>query len=533
MMRALAVLAAAGLLFGAAGAAHAEAAAEKCAALEAFAWPHLKVEEARLVPAGPADPPGDAPPGTQLPEHCLFRAVISPRTSASGQRLGVGFELRMPTDWNDRFAFEGGGGLDGVQHPAYGTVFGTMLPPALARGFAVVSSDGGHRGASMLDARFGLDQQARIDYAYGAVDKTTLAAKALVLAYYGREPAHSYFIGCSNGGRQGLVAAERLPLEYDGIVSGDPTFRLAWTNVDQVWNEIVLARAAPRGPDGRPIISRALSDADLKLVADEVLRQCDGLDGLKDGMINDFRACRFDPARLTCNGGKTARCLTAVQVRALKQLMGGPHDSQGRSLYAAFPYDTGIADPAFRHMHFGTSAQGLGNAADATLGFESLRYYALTPPDPSFDPMTFDFDRDAARIRETSKLNDADATYLSTFAGRGKLLIYHGLSDQGLSPLDTAAWYDRLATSTGGRTQDWARLYLIPGMTHCSGGKATDDFDMLSAIQAWVEEGKAPDRIVATGKSFPGVTRPLCPYPKVARYQGGDPSSEKSFTCKE
>jgi feruloyl esterase len=523
----------ASLLLAVSGAAHAADGADRCAALKAFAWPHLKVEEARLVPAGPADPPGEAPSGTRLPEHCLFRAVISPRTSSSGQRLGVGFELRMPTDWNGRFAFEGGGGLDGVQHPAYGSVFGTMRPPALLRGFAVVSSDGGHRGASMLDARFGLDQEARIDYAYGAVDKVTVAAKALIQAFYGKEATRSYFIGCSNGGRQGLIAAERLPLEYDGIVSGDPTFRLAWTNVDQVWNEVVLARAAPKDAAGRPILSRALSDADLRLVADEVLRRCDGLDGLKDGMINDFGACRFDPAVLTCKGAKAERCLTAVQVRALKDLMGGPHDSRGRPLYAGFPYDTGIADPAFRHMHFGTSAEGLGNAADATLGFDSLRYYAMTPPEPSYDPMRFDFDRDTARIRETSKLNDADAAFLSTFAAHGKLLMYHGLSDQGLSPLDTAAWYDRLAGSTGGRTQDWARLFLIPGMTHCSGGKATDEFDMLSAIQAWVEDGKAPDRIIAIGKAFSGVSRPLCPYPKVARYRGGDPTSETSFTCKE
>ena len=146
--------------------------------------------------------------------------------------------------------------------------------------------------------------------------------------------------------------------------------------------------------------------------------------------------------------------------------------------------------------------------------------------------MRFDFDRDTVRVIETSKQNDADASFMTTFAQRGKLLLYHGLSDQGLSPLDTIAWYDRLAPSTGGTTQDWARLYLVPGMTHCAGGKSTDEFDVLEAIQAWVEHGQAPDRIVAHGKAFPGVTRPLCPYPKVARYQGGDPANEKSFACR-
>ena len=534
-MRLLVILVLAMLTGGAAGSAQASETADRCAALKAFAWPHLQTEDVRLVAEGPMEASGGGPPArsVSLPEHCLFRAVISPRTSASGQRLGVGFELRLPTAWNGRFVFEGGGGLDGVLNPALGAMAGRVRPSALAQGFAVVTTDGGHRGASLMDARFGADQQARIDYAYGAVEKTTWAAKGIIQAFYGREPDHSYFLGCSNGGRQALIAAERLPLEFDGIVAGDPTFRLAWTNVDQVWNEIVLARAVPKGPDGRPIVSRALSEADLKLVGDAVLHACDGKDGLEDGMINDFRACRFDPAVLTCKGAKTDRCLTALQVRTLKALMGGPHDSHGQALYAAFPYDSGIAGPAFRQMHFGTSPTGALNAADATLGFDSLRGYALTPPDPAFDPMRFDFDRDSARVRETSKQNDADATFLTTFAQRGKLLLYHGLSDQGLSPLDTVAWYDRLASSTGGKTQDWARLYLVPGMTHCAGGRATDEFDVLAAIQAWVEHGQAPDRIVAQGKTLPGVTRPLCPYPKVARFGGVDPASEKSFICRE
>ena len=509
-----------------------DTAEQKCQALKSFSWPNLVIEDAQLVRAGPANPPEDVPPGTMLPQHCLFRATLSPREGANGQHFGIGIELRLPTDWNGRFAFQGGGGLDGILHASYGSVFGTMLPPALARGFAVVSTDGGHRSKTMLDAHFGLDQQARLDYAYNALDKTTLVAKAVLSAFYGRKPDFSYFIGCSNGGRNGMIAAERFPTYFDGIVSGDPTFRLAWTNVDQAWNEIVLARAAPKDADGRPIISKALSDSDLNLVSNAVLKACDAKDGLKDGMINDFQACHFDPAVLECKGPKTDSCLAPEQVTALKELMGGPHDSKGRQLYAPFPYDTGISAPAFRQMHFGTSPNGVMNAADATLGFDSLRYYAMTPPDPDFNVMKFDFDHDTARIHETSKINDADATYLETFAHHGKLILYHGLSDQGLSPLDTVAWYDKLKASTGGTTQDWARLFLVPGMTHCSGGKATDRFDMLTAIQNWVEKGQAPDRVIARGKSFPGVSRPLCPYPKVARYVGGDPKSEQSFDCR-
>jgi hypothetical protein len=520
-----------------AGASSAHSWQSRCAALRGFKWPQLVIEDARIVPAGPVGAPPDeapAPPaGTTLPEHCLFIATLAPRTGAEGQHLGIGIELRLPVNWNGRFAFEGGGGLDGVLRPSYGSVWGTIRPPALARGYAVASSDGGHRGPSMSDAHFALDQQARIDYSYNAVDKTTSIAKALIARFYGQAPHRSYFVGCSNGGRQAMMVAERMPLAFDGVVSGDPSFRLTRTNIDQAWNEIVLARAAPRDAEGRAVLSRALSESDLKLVANAVLKQCDRLDGLADGIINDYRSCHFDPAELACTGAKTESCLTSVEVTALKDLMAGPRDSRGRVLYAAFPYDAGIADPAFYHMHFGTSPNGVLNSADATLGFGSLKYLSMTPPDPAFDAMKFDFDRDPARLLETSKILDPDSVYLESFARHGKLILYHGLSDQGLSPLDTAAWYDQVQAANGGEIEDWARLFLVPGMTHCNGGPATDQFDMLTAIERWVEEGRAPDRIIARGKSFPGVTRPLCPYPTIARYKGGNPKDEKSFACEK
>lgn len=510
--------------------------AARCEALRSFELPQLVIEETRIVPAGPTQSlPGEAPAtarGKVLPAHCLFIATLAPRTGAAGQRLGIGIEVRLPVTWNGRFAFEGGGGLDGVLRPSYGSVFGSIRPPALARGFAVASTDGGHRGSSMLDPHFALDQQARIDYAYNAVDKATVIAKAIVARFYGRSPQRSYFVGCSNGGRQAMMVAERMPRQFDGVVAGDPTFRFTRVNLDQAWNEVVLARAAPKDSAGRPIISRVMSEADLRLVARAVLRQCDALDGLADGMVNDYRACHFDPTVLTCRGAKTPSCLTSTQVSALKALMGGPHDSEGRPLYAAFPYDTGIADPAFYHMHFGTSPSGVLNSADATLGFGSLRYFSMTPPEPGFDVMRFDFDRDTARLAETATISDANSVYLESFARHGKLILYHGLSDQGLSPLATAAWYERLQRANSGHVQDWARLFLVPGMTHCGGGPSTDQFDMLTAIEDWVEKDHAPDRIVARGDSFPGATRPLCPYPTVARYTGGDPKSASSFSCK-
>jgi feruloyl esterase len=180
-------------------------------------------------------------------------------------------------------------------------------------------------------------------------------------------------------------------------------------------------------------------------------------------------------------------------------------------------------------MHLGTEKS---DPADATLGRDTLRNYILTPPDPDFDPLRFDFDRDMIRTTETASINDAVATLHTTFAGRGgKMIVYHGLSDQAMSTGVLTDWYEHLSPRDTDGAQSWARLFLVPGMTHCGGGQSTDQFDMLSAIQAWVEQGRAPDRIVASGRAFPNVTRPLCPYPKVARYESGDVNDQRSFAC--
>jgi feruloyl esterase len=385
----------------------------------------------------------------------------------------------------------------------------------------------------MLDARFGLDQQARVDYAFNAIDKVTLKAKELISHYYGRPPQRSYFLGCSNGGRQGMLAAQRFPEYFDGIVAGAPTFNFSRIVANQIWNIQVLSRIAPRDASGAPILSRAFTDADLELVARSVLRSCDAHDGLADGMVNDYRACKFDPQELQCSDAKNDSCLSSAQVGALKDVFSGARNPRGESLYGQYPFDTGIAQPVWRRMHLGTSETAKSDASDVVLGLQTLRYYQLTPPEPDFDPLKFDFDRDLARTRATQALGDADATFLRTFAARGKLILYHGISDQGMAAGALTDWYDRLRSDTGGNPQDWARLFLVPGMTHCGGGRSTDRFDMLAAITDWVENGKPPERISASGASFPGATRPLCPYPRVARYAGGDANSEKSFSCRE
>jgi hypothetical protein len=508
----------------------------QCAVLADLAVPGFLVEKAEIVPAGSA-PAADGSgivngKGELLPEHCLVQGMLNPRVGAGGRKFGLGFDLRMPTKWNSRFAFHGGGGLDGRLAPALGDIFGSVRPSALARGFAVVSTDGGHRG-NWLDGSFGLDQQARIDYAYNALDKVTLKAKELIEKYYGAAPNYSYFLGCSNGGRQGLIASQRFPLYFDGIVAGDPSIRFSRIAVDQMWNHQVAARIAPKDDKGLPIVSRAFSDGDLRHVADAVLRRCDALDGLADGMINDWRRCDFDPGVLTCKADKMDSCLSEAQVDALRDLYAGPRTSDGKPLYGAYNYDTGIADPAWRSMHIGSSDTGEWDSADATLGLTNMRHYQLAPPDPNLNPMAFDFDRDVERTRHTGAMSDADSTFLETFARHGKMIVYNGLSDQGMASSVLADWYDEVVSVNGESIRESVRLFFIPGMCHCSGGRATDRFDMLEAIVAWVEEGRAPDRIKATGEAFPGVSRPLCPYPLVARYKSGDVNNAESFVCTE
>jgi hypothetical protein len=502
----------------------------RCSALVELAEQGFVVEKAEIVPAGPAPAPGGD--GDPLPEHCLVQGILNPRVGANGQKFGLGFDLRMPTKWNSRFIFQGGGGLDGVLAPATGNFMGAVKPSALARGFAVVSTDGGHR-SSMLDGSFGLDQQARIDYAYNALDKVTLKAKELVEKYYGSVPSYSYFFGCSNGGRQGLMASQRFPLYFDGIVAGDPAIKFSGIAIDQIWNLNVASRIAPKDDKGRPIISRAFSDGDLRLVADSVLDHCDALDGLADGFINDWQGCEYDPGVLTCKSEKTETCLTEAQVDALRDIHAGPRTSEEKSLYGPFNYDTGIAEPAWRAMHIGSSGTGKWDSADATLGLTNLGYYQLTPPDPDLDPLDFDFDRDVERTRHTAALTDADSTFLETFSRHGKMIVYHGLSDQGMASGVLSDWYDEVVKVNGQSIRDSVRLFFIPGMCHCSGGRSTDRFNMLDALMAWVEKGDAPDRIIATGRAFPGISRPICPYPLVARYKGGDVNSADSFVCSE
>jgi hypothetical protein len=502
-----------------------------CTSLKELSATGYQVETAEWVDAASQ---ASGPNGATIlvPAHCLFRLTLDARPSGiEGMRYGTSIELRLPANWNHRLLFQGGGGLNGVLLPAMGNVAG--FTSALARGFAVVSTDSGHRGRSSIDARFGADQQAKLDFAYQAVARSTQEAKGLLQRYYGSKPEYSYFMGCSTGGREAMMAAQRLPLEFDGVVAGNPSYNLTRIAANQVFSLQTVTRLAPKDASGKPLLHEAFTDSQLKGISEAVLQQCDALDGLRDGMINDFQACKFDPRSQVCGvtGALSgAQCLSAAQADGLRTIMGGARNSRGEALYGSYPYDTGIAAPAWRSMHLGSAT---GVPANATLGRDTLREFSITPPDPTLDPLKFDFDRDMVRTNETAAINDAVATLLTTFAGRGgKMIVYHGLSDQAMATGALTAWYEQLSPRTSAGPQEWARLFLIPGMLHCGGGQSTDRFDMLSAIQDWVEKGQAPDRVVASGRAFPDTTRPLCPFPKVARYDSGDAKDERSFSCR-
>jgi len=509
---------------------------QDCAGLKRLAIVQTTIESAEAVPAGSTFAVPMSMPAIQvgpLPAFCKVTGVIRDRIGADGKHYGIRFELRMPANWNHKFYFQGGGGLDGLVQPAVG-VAGRGAPTALERGYAVVSDDGGHEGP--MDSSFGREQQARLDYAFESTPETARVARQLVATYYGSSPVHSYFVGCSNGGREAMMAAERNPLDFDGVVAGDPGFRLSHAAIAEAWDTQAFMAVAPKDAEGRPILSESFSSSDLKLVANTVLARCDALDGLKDGEINNFSACRFDPAELICKGAKTDACLSRAQVQALGKSFGGAHDSNGNPLYAPWPYDAGMGDMGWRMWKLGTSKTAVPNALNATLGGASLADYFTHPYISGRTPMNLDFDRAAAEVDQTARINDAVSTDLSTFAARGgKLLIYEGLSDPVFSADDIIDYYRQLQRDSGGaeKTVSFARLFLIPGMTHCGGGPSTDEFDALSALEKWVEQGQAPRSILAKGSAFPGRTRPLCPYPQYAAYNGsGDPQDAANFTCK-
>jgi feruloyl esterase len=492
-----------------------------CAALRQLqvAGAALSEVAAEWRPAGsppPQEPAWVAPLKVKLPDYCRLGATLDRRTGADGKSYGIGFALALPAEWNGRFLFQGGGGLNGTVAPPLGRTGDGDA--ALARGFAVVTTDTGHQGA-VFDASFMSEQQASLDFAYQAVGRVAVLAKQILAQHYGRPAARSYFAGCSTGGREGMLMAQRHPTYFDGIVVGAPAMRTSFSGIGDEWVATMLNHVAPLDASGKPDLRRAFSETDRKTVIEGLLAACDAADGLRDGIVADQVGCRFDPVSLACPGEKKDGCLSAPQAEALVRAFAGPRDSKGRPVYPGFLFDTGIA---------------------ATQGIPGLIAGAANPVGAPFTATEMNVDERAERAAADPTMQLTSSwgwTRLNTFSGRGgKLIFFHGVSDPWFSALDTVDYYDRLTKANGGAAAvaEWSRLFLVPGMGHCGGGPQTlDTFDMLGAVVDWVEKGEAPRSIRATGRSWPGRSRPLCPYPSYARYKGtGNVEDAASFECR-
>ncbi|MFP5306959.1 MAG: tannase/feruloyl esterase family alpha/beta hydrolase, partial [Gammaproteobacteria bacterium] len=450
-------------------------------------------------------------PWLELPASCRVSAIARPIPGSE-----IRFEVWMPqAGWNGRVQGVGGGGLAGV-------IERLSLALAIRRGYAAASTDTGH-DADPGDGRWALNRPERIvDYGHRAIHEMTVNAKAVVGAYYGREPDYAYFSGCSNGGRQALMEAQRYPEDYDGIVAGAPALDGTGTLSTWAWNQQVI-RAAP---DGLALKKK------LPLIEGAVLAACDADDGVSDGVVDDPRRCAFDPESLLC-AARDGGCLTRSQVDVLKKLSAGPGPLQGYRHFGLEPGgQTGLG--GWRDLFDGW----FGKSGQYNYVHEFYRY--LTYHDPDWSIADFEFAHDRLEMqRRLGPIIDATDPDLSEFVARGgKLILYHGWSDVALPPRITVDYYERVRESLGEAADDAVRLYMAPGMQHCAfgpgpnsfgqilpGGGEAPDRNVHAALEAWVERSEAPQRIVA-GKydgDIRGViapdperllrTRPLCPYP--------------------
>ncbi len=487
-----------------------------CTSLAALTIPTVTIKSATVVAAGAFTPPGSQTVMT-VPAFCRVEATARPTSDSD-----IRFEVWIPPAdvWNAKFQGVGNGGYSGSI--GYGA-----MAAALRRGYAVASTDTGHAGDDM---KFGQGHPEKvIDWAYRAIHVTAEASKLIVRDAQGRFAEHAYFVGCSSGGHQALSEAQRFPEDYDGIVAGDP----AHNRIRQTF-AFLYAWIATHGADGKPL----LSQPKLALITKAVVDACDGIDGLKDGIIDDPRRCHYDPAKLLCpstGAGQApkddAACLTPPQVEAVKKIYDGV-----KSPRSGEPIFTGWA----------RGSEGFGESA-----IQSWRQYVLDPQepmrvgffkyflfhDPNWDYRTIDWDRDLAYAEQKLPFMSAVERDLTPFKKRGgKLLMYTGWADPAVPPQDTVAYYDAVAKTMSGieKTRDFYRFFLAPGMGHCSGGPGPNQFDMLTALEQWVEKGVAPDRVLASRTANGKVdrTRPLCLYPQVARYKGtGSIDEAANFTC--
>ncbi|MCU1328982.1 MAG: tannase/feruloyl esterase family alpha/beta hydrolase [Bryobacterales bacterium] len=456
-----------------------------------------------------------------LPAFCRVSGSLHPTTDSD-----IRFEVWLPASgWNGKFQGVGNGGFAGTI--GYGG-----LVDAVKHGYATASTDTGHSERVNTNAAWALGHPEKvIDFGYRAVHETAVTAKALIRAFYGEGPKRSYFSSCSNGGRQALMEAQRFPEDYDGIIAGAPAYD--WTRLISASGENVRAMLVDPGgyfgPSKLPAIQAA------------ALAQCDALDGVKDGVIEHPPSCRFDPAVLLCKGTETDSCLTAAQLRAVQVLYKPKLDSQGKFVLAGYSPGAEAERGGWASWITGTAPGVEAAGFDFFTNFFRFVVYG----DPDWKYQTFNLDRDlkAATDRVGKHLN-ATETDLGAFQKHGgKLLLYHGWSDAAIPAAGTIKYYDDVRARMGsGRADSFVRLYMLPGVEHCAGGSGPYDFgqggtpaggdperNIDAALEAWVEQSKAPESIIA---AKPGRTRPICPWPQVAKYKGrGTTDDAENFSC--
>ena len=508
--RPLFALAFASSSFLATGMAAAAPAGTPCANLTALTIPAVTISAATEVAAGAFTPPG-AQTALTVPAFCRVEAIARPTSDSE-----IRFEVWIPpaVAWNSKFQGVGNGGYQGSI--SYGA-----MAAAVRRGYATASTDTGHAGDDM---RFGQSHPEKlIDYGHRAIHVMTESAKLIVRNAAGRFAERSYFVGCSAGGQQALSEAQRYPADYDGIVAGDP----ANNRIRQTFG-FLSSWLATHDAAGAPIIP----PAKLALLTRSAVAACDAVDGLKDGLIDDPRRCTFDPATVACtSAADAASCLTAPQVAAAKQMYEGTrHPRTGALIFTGWPRGSeGFGEPASQ----GWRQYILDPVAPMRADF--FRYWLFH--DPNWNFRTIDLERDLAYAEQKLPFLAAVEKDLTPFKTRGgKLISYTGWMDPVVPPQDTVAYYEGVTKTMGGpaATRDFYRLFMAPGMGHCAGGPGPNQFDALGALEQWVEKGLAPATMVATHSTSGKVdrTRPLCPYPQVARYKGmGSIDEAANFSC--
>jgi tannase/feruloyl esterase len=500
-----------------------------------------------------------------LPAHCELSGVMQERVGVDGQRYAIRFHMRLPLNWNGKFFFEGGGGTEGELGSAIGSTAPGM-PPAVAQGYAVVSEDSGHDNATNSvptrggPVAFGFDPQARADYGGASLKPVAEAAKAIIRAYYGRPAERSYFVGCSKGGEEGMVLAQRFPNEFDGIVAGAPGFSLPRAAVAEAWDTqafgSLVAAAGAKSFDPK-LLPTSFTEAQFRTVREAILAACDADDGVRDGITAAFESCTWrrvakELIQRNCSVSKSDSCLSGAQIDELGRVHEGPKNSSGKSLYSDWPIDAGMGSDGWRIWKIGPATGGFPGI-NVAMGGPALAAIFTTPPTAlNADPKSaldyalgFDFDHDAPKIYATeapferSAWDDISARspHLEGFrAHGGRMIVYQGASDPVFSLNDTLAWYREVEKLNGESSADFVRVFPVPGMAHCGGGPATDQFDAFGALVNWVEKGTAPDHILAKAgpnSPWPGRTRPLCPYPQTAHYQGsGSIEDAANFVCR-